>query len=121
VAAKDVQNRRIEELARSLKELQDQQNRPNTTYASQEDLKQLVAKLQEIDRKRQDDNEHIIRELDKLAKTLRTAPSGLRTQPTAQTQTSVPPSDPPAKPANGFDYVVKENDTLNAIAKAYND
>src|SRR5262245_2984426 len=74
VIAKDAQNKRIEELARAIREVQDQQNRPNASYASQEDVKHLAEKLQEIDRKRQDDNERILKELEKLGKTLKTAP-----------------------------------------------
>ena len=54
IDAKDAQNKRIEELARQLRELQDQQNKPNAAYATQDDLKQLAAKLQEIDQKRKE-------------------------------------------------------------------
>src|SRR5215510_12832801 len=64
IEAKDAQNKRIEELAKGLRELQDQQNRPKGSYASQEDLKRLAQNLQEIDRKRQEDNELIIKKID---------------------------------------------------------
>src|ERR1035441_2580940 len=68
--AKDAQNKRIEELAKGLRALQDQQGKPNTSYASQEDLKQLADKLQEIDRKRQEDNDLILKRIEGLGKAL---------------------------------------------------
>src|SRR5436190_22463204 len=65
IAAKDVQNKKIDELAKAVDALQQQQNKPNASYASQEDVKALKEKLLEIDRKRQDDNEHMLKELEK--------------------------------------------------------
>ena len=114
IEAKDAQNKRIEEIAKGLRELQDQQSRPNGNYASQEDVKRLAQNLQEIDRKRQDDNERIIKNIEALGKTLK-APT-----PVSQPRTEVAPP-PKAKPESGYEYVIKENDKLITIAKAYND
>ncbi len=116
VEAKDAQNKRIEELARQVRELQEQQGRPNASYASQEDVKQLAAKLQEIDRKRQEDNDLIVRKIEGLGKTL-AAP----TRPIALSKPVTPPGDGAAStaPDKGFEYVVQSGDTLSVIVKAY--
>jgi LysM repeat protein len=114
--AKDAQNKRIEEIAKGLRELQDQQSRPNGSYASQEDVKRLAQNLQEIDRKRREDNELILKQIEALGKTLK-APTQ-NPAPPPRTETSAPPK---AKPENGYEYVIKENDKLITIAKAYND
>ncbi len=128
--AREVQNKKIEALAKQLEAIQQQQNKPNVTYASAEDVKQLAAKLQEIDRKRQDDNERILKELDRLAKSLRAAPPGRSTASgaggSAADAGATSRSDNPAggnapKREESFPYVVKEKDTIWAIVKAYNE
>jgi LysM repeat protein len=119
VVAKDAQNKRIDELARGMRELIDQQNRPNTTYASQEDLKRLAAKLQEIEMNRQRDYETIVEKLKGLGKSIASS-----TPPKSSASASTPSSTettPAPKPEKGYEYVIKESDTLTAIAKAYND
>jgi LysM repeat protein len=117
IDAKDAQKKRLDELAGQLRELQDQQGKPNAGYATQEDLKQLAAKLQEVDRKRQDDSEHVVKELENLRKTLAAPPVK---------KTSVPANAPapgdggaPPNADNGWYHVVKSGQTLEAIAKAY--
>src|ERR1041385_3278490 len=126
IAAKEVQNKKIDELAKAVDALQQQQTKPNASYATQDDLKGLRESLKEIDRKRQDDNEHILKELGNLGKTLRTAPVKSSTGGSSEsTATGTKPPDnmvanPPQRPEKGFEYVVKENDTVIAIAKAYN-
>jgi hypothetical protein len=126
VVAKDAQNKRIEELARAVRELQEQQNRPNPTYASQDDLKRVAAKLQEIDQNRQRDNELVLEKLRGLGKTLAAAPPARQTA-AATTGSSSPSSvsaageRPATRPEKGYEYVIKESDTYSAIAKAYSD
>lgn len=118
VDAKDAQNKRLEELARQVRELQEQQNKPNASYASQEDVKQLAGKLQEIDRKRQDDNELILKKIEGLGKTLSapvksyTAPKPV---PSAGDSSAPPPND------KGYEYVIQSGDSLWAIVRAYNE
>src|ERR1041385_4980793 len=123
-AAKDVQNKKIDELAKAIDALQQQQNKPNASYATQDDLKGLRESLKEIDRKRQDDNEHILKELSNLGKTLSKPPprsTGSATENTGPKTTETTGSPTPQRPEKGFEYVVKDNDTIIAIAKAYND
>jgi septal ring factor EnvC (AmiA/AmiB activator) len=54
--ARDAQNKRIDELARQVRALQDQSGKAGAGYATQEDLKQLTTQLQEIDEKRKHDS-----------------------------------------------------------------
>ena len=123
IAARDVQNKKIDELAKAVDALQQQQSKPNASYATQDDLKGLRESLKEIDRKRQEDNEHILKELGNLGKTLRTPPkpSGPTENTGSGTKTPDTTGVNPPHPEKGFEYVVKENDTIIAIAKAYND
>lgn len=114
VIAKDAQNKRIEELAKAIRDLQDQQNQPSPNYASQEDLKQLAAKLQEIDKKRQDDYDLIQKNIQALGKSFTTTLNKVASTP--------PPA--PAKSSGSdkaFEYTVQPGDTVSAIAKAYTD
>lgn len=116
VDAKDAQNKRIEELAKALRGLQDQQGKPNASYASQEDLKQLADKLQEIDRKRQEDNDLILKRIEGLGKTL-----GSSARPAVAPRPATPPADAgTSTPSDkGFEYVIQSGDTLSIIVKAY--
>jgi nucleoid-associated protein YgaU len=117
IDARDAQSRRIDELAKRLRELQDEQGKPGAGYATQTELKQLAAKLQEVDEKRQQDSEHVARELEKLGKTLGSASPRRPVAPTPV----VTPGDSPAVPDKGYEYVIQSGDNLSAIAKAYND
>jgi len=117
VDAKEAQNKRIEELAKRVRDLLEEQGKPNAGYATQEELKQLTAKLQEIDEKRQQDSEHIVKELEKLGRTLGTA--GPR-RPVAPAPVTAP-GDGPAVSDKGYEYVIQSGDNLSAVAKAYNE
>lgn len=127
IAAKEVQNKKIDELAKALETVQQQQSKPNVSYASQEDLKALKESLLEVDRKRKADYEHVAKELENLARTLRVPAN--RPPPAASgdgSGTGVRAQDgsggaTPARPEKGYEYVVKADDTISAIAKAYND
>lgn len=117
--ARDAQNKRIEELARQLREVQEQQGKPNVSNASQEDVRQLASKLQEVDRKRQEDNEVILKKIEGLGKTLGASAKS----PGSSRSSSAPPAAPaataPAPSGEGYEYVVQAGDTLSVIAKAY--
>ena len=118
IEAKDAQNKRIEEIAKGLRELQDQQSKPNGNYASQEDFKRLAQNLQEVDRKWQEDNELIIKKIQGLGQTLKSANTPTPTptpNPHNDTAQSTPKSD------KGYEHTVKEGDKLITIVKAYND
>jgi len=113
VDAKDAQNRKIDELNRAVQSLQQQVNKPNGSYASADDVKHLADKLQEVDRKRIEDNERIAATLKDLGKTIKVA-------------SAAPVKPPPVEPASnvsdkGFEYTIRSGDTLSTIVSAYRD
>ncbi len=118
-AGQDALRKRIEELRKELDSVREQATRPTGNYASQEDLKRLTESLREVDRKRLEDAEKIHGELLKLGKTL-AAPPPARKSPTPASVKSGD-SEKPAKPEEGFEYVVQRGDTLSVIVKAYRD
>ena len=114
IDAQTTQNKRIEALEKEIAGLGDRVN--------QDDLKKLAAQVQEIDRKRQEDNARILKELERLGKALG-APQPIRkTTPTVPTTTPAGnPGPATGSPQKGYDYNVRSGDTLSAIAKAYRD
>ena len=111
--AKDAQNRTIEELRRAIQALQQQVSKPSGNYANAEDVKILADKLQEIDRKRVEDNEMIAKELRALGRTLSTTAKAPASRPAAAPDAASGGSD------RGYKYVVQQGDTLSVIVAAY--
>ena len=111
---KAAQRKQIESLAREIESLREQLNQPNTAYAMQEDLKRLAEKVQEIDRKREADRELILKEIEKLAKSIAAPPPKPR-------KVTVPDNPPGTTPDKGFEYTIQSGDTLSAIVAAYAD
>src|ERR1700733_4383328 len=67
--AQAAQGKRIDALEKQISDLGDKLNQPAANdSASADDLKKLAAQVQEIDKKRQDDNDLILKELEKLGK-----------------------------------------------------
>ena len=113
------QGKRLDALAKDISELREKVNAPKTEdNASAADLKNLAEKVQEIDKKRRDDRELIIKQIENLGKVAAGAPVKSRTPTTPKTSDD---TSTPTTPQNGYYYVVKPGDTLPAIAKAYRD
>jgi LysM repeat protein len=113
------QGKKIDALEREISELRDKVNTPVVTdSAKSEDLRNLAQKVQEIDQKRQDDRDMIVKQIEQLAKTIAATPTATTTHHHTDT---APPSDSPATPQNGYEYEVKQGDTLGLIVKAYRD
>jgi LysM repeat protein len=125
IAGQDVQRKRIAELAREVDSLKSEQSKPSPNYANEEDLKRLAEAVKEIDRKRMDDFGRIHDEILKLGKTMAnsatTPPARRSKQGSSATASngdegSLVPATPDAK---GYEYVVKQGDTLSLIVAAY--
>lgn len=111
------QKKQIEGLSREIQNLREQVAKPTGNYATQDDLRTLARKLQEVDQKRLEDNERIVKKIEKLGETLASPPQGRRRQPTP-----APPENPGqgnAAPERGFEHTVASGDTLSTIALAY--
>jgi len=108
------QAKRIEAVEKELADLTAKVNTPQVNdSASAADLKKLADDVQEIDRKRQADRELILANLEKLGKISASETHPHRSAPKT--------SDEPATPATGYEYVIKDGDTLGVIAKAFKD
>jgi LysM repeat protein len=116
------QGKRLDALEKEISDLSDKVSSPAVNNsASADDLKALAAQVQEIDKKRQDDNELILKQLDKLAK-LSGSPTGHKSKPVVDTTATTSNGDDsttPAVPQKGYDYTIAPGDTISAIAKAY--
>jgi LysM repeat protein len=112
--AQAAQGKRIEALEKEISDLSDKSNQPGVA-ASPDDLKKLAEQVQEIDKKRQDDNERILKELERLDKSMGVSPSHKTAPSVSPTSTSTTSSGP----QKGYDYTIQDKDTLSAIAKAY--
>jgi LysM repeat protein len=115
------QDKRIEALEKKVNDLQDKVNTPaGSDFASTDDLKKLAEQVQEIDKKRQEDNQKILDTLEKLGKSgggdyhkpdISPNPTPLNNTPTPNANTG--------GPQQGYEYTIQSGNTLSAIAKAY--
>ena len=114
------QGKRLEAIEKEIADLSDKVSQPVVNNsASVDDLKKLAGQVQEIDQKRQDDRDLILKQIKELAKisagTSHHAPPADVSAP-ADTGTA---ATPPAGPQTGHPYIIASGDTLAAIAKAY--
>lgn len=122
--AMGVQDKRLDALEKKINDMSDKLNPSGGSgVASSDDLKKLADQVQEVDKKRQDDNEAVLKELEKLDKALGVA--GPSHKPAATTTTTAASADNSAQatsaPQKGYYYEIKAGDNLSAIAKAYRD
>ncbi|HEY5346285.1 MAG TPA: LysM peptidoglycan-binding domain-containing protein [Verrucomicrobiae bacterium] len=120
-AAQELQAKRLSALEKQISDLTDKVNSPAaSTGASAEDLKALATQVQEIDRKRQDDRELILKQIGNLATAAGGSPPSHKSKPAPDTTAAGGDnSATPATPQKGYDYTIAAGDTLSAIAKAY--
>ena len=115
--AQAAQTKKLGELDKSIGDLRDKLNQPAAPdSASADDLKKLAAQVQEIDKKRQDDNEKILKQIENLGKT--GGSSAPLHRPTATVSTN-DPNTTVTVPQKGYDYPIVAGDTVSSIAKAY--
>jgi LysM repeat protein len=115
--AQAAQGKRIDALEKKISDLADKSSQPAVNdSASADDLKKLAAQVQEIDKKRQDDNELILKELEKLGGKGATIPTNHRPSPNTADTTNNATAGSPQK---GYEYKIAPHDTLSGIAKAY--
>ena len=117
LADKARQQKQISDLSREVEGLREQLSKPAGNYASQEDLRELARKLQEVDRKRMEDDQKIVRQIEELGKSPRPAIGGKpkATPPVDNAGTGGAISD------KGYEYEIQSRDTLSVIVQAYRD
>ena len=107
----------------SLREEVDRLKSKNESAATQESIKRLADKIEEVDKKRRDDNELVLAQLKAIGKGLAkpaTAPKD-PAPPSVNPKHDLPVSPTDDKPPeNGYTYKIKDNDTLVKIVKDLN-
>jgi len=116
LAAQTEQQRRTATLAREVESLREQASKPAGNYASQEDLRKLAEKLQELDKKREADKELILKEIERLGKLI-TGSSDKGKKPPSRPAGEAGASGTPGE--KGFEHVIASGDTLSTIAQAF--
>lgn len=99
----------------SLREELDRLKTRNESAATQDSIRRLAEKIEEVDRKRQSDNELVLSQLKTLAKAL--------SKPIKEPVVTPPPAASPDKPKTNGDappenvlaYKIKDGDTLSRI------
>jgi septal ring factor EnvC (AmiA/AmiB activator) len=110
------QAKRLASLEKSIGDLQDKLNQPTAdTGASADDLKKLAEQVKDLAKKQQDDNDLVLKELEKLEKAGGIPATG-RKPPIVSIDNPTPAAD---GAQNGYYYTIQDKDTLTAIARAY--
>jgi LysM repeat protein len=116
------QRKHIEALEKELSELREKVNTPVANdYATRDDLRKIVEQVNDLDKKRLDDRDLILAQIDKLAKAAAVPlppPPRHPDRPTGDTGSG---PDTPTTPDKGHYYEVKPGDSLSLIVKAYKD
>ena len=115
----------VEELRTELSKVREEQSRAAAAAANssvQEDLKRLAKKIEDVDKKRESDNqlvsEEIKNSMGKIAALI--AKTAAAPHPSAHVPVDAdPPAHDPIK--KGYTYTVEPGDSLGGIVKAYND
>ncbi len=117
----DKQDKRLAALEKSVSDLQDKLNQPVVNNsASADDLKKLAEQVKELAQKQQDDNDVVLKEFEKLEKAGGPPAPGHKT-PGAVAPTTNNSNVNAGDKQNGYWQPVGRNDTISAIAKAYQD
>ena len=129
--SQDALKKHIERLVKEIESVREQASKPTGNYAGVEDLKALAKSVEEVDRKRVKDYENIDAKLQELKKLLLNPTAGTTKAPKKGAATAAADSgaeksgsdktasDKPAADEKGYPYVIKKNDTLEAIVLAY--
>ena len=115
--AQAAQAKHVAALEKEISDLRDKLNQPAANdSASAEDLRKLAAQVQEIDKKRQADNEKILKAIEKQLGKTGSTPT--HKPPVVSNDAPVPAAGEKQK---GYDYEIHPGDMLSTIAKAYRD
>lgn len=110
------QKQQIEALAREVATLREQnQNRSTAPTASQDDLRELTRKVQEIEEKRKADRAFLEKEFDRLTRIATAKPAPARPVPSTRPS----PTTGANQPKEALEHTVASGDTVSAIALAY--
>jgi Tfp pilus assembly protein FimV len=106
----------VHDLQSKVDELTTKLAKPPVDYATKEDIKTLTSAIQDVDKKRQSDNDNIVKAMKDLASISHVpapTPAPAHSAPHAD---AAPLTDAPPAAGPGFTYQVKPNDTLVKIS-----
>ncbi|HEY5042911.1 MAG TPA: LysM peptidoglycan-binding domain-containing protein [Verrucomicrobiae bacterium] len=118
-----LQGKQLAALEKEISDLSDKVSTPQiNNSASVDDLKKLAGQVQDLAKKQQDDNDLIVKQIEKLAQIVAGPSTSHKSKP--NTDTTATSGDNPTPSSNvlqnGHYYPVKDGDTVDAIAKGYN-
>jgi outer membrane murein-binding lipoprotein Lpp/phage tail protein X len=121
---KEAMRKDIDALTKQIADMRDQSGKPNDVYATQDDVKRLTEKLEQIEKERQADKELILQKISELGRTLAagsTSSRGMATPaPSVGGDSDRAASAPAASPNDkGYEYTISPNDTVSGIVKKY--
>ena len=127
-ATQEAQQKRLTALVEELRTAHDETSRTGNKFATREEVKLLVEKIQELDRKREADKKLILEEIQKLAKVPASVPrerssgdgsTGTTPKPLRATSNTEITQPGPTGPQKGYEHVIEKGQTLSAIIEAY--
>ena len=107
-------------LKEDVQQVRAEQSRLAAHAVSRDDLKSLAQRIEEVDKKRQDDKDIISEEIKKSSAHLETLLKPA-TEATPKPPLHAPPAVTTTSTTDGFTYTIKEGDRLPLIVNAYND
>lgn len=125
LAAKAEQDKRIASLAKEIETLREQSSKPSVAYANAEDLRKLAEAVKEIDQKRIEDNEKILKQIENIGKAAAsggrndTRPPGKKREATSAGGGKAGASASAAGGEPGYEHEIAAGDTLSTIAEAF--
>lgn len=115
------QKRQIDGLVKEIQALREQlQSQPKGNFASQEEVRELAKKIQEVDEKRKSDGEHIAKVIENLSKSLAASRTRTPRANALESRSSETGNSRSELPAQAIEHTVESGDTLSTIAVAYN-
>ncbi|HEX3718830.1 MAG TPA: LysM domain-containing protein [Verrucomicrobiae bacterium] len=122
-AANDALQTKLTAVQQQLQDLRSQQSQQSQAAANSstpDDLKRLAEKIEEVDRKREEDKQAISDEIQKSIGELKHALAGSPAPTRVSSPKPVATAEASPDTDKGFVYKVQEGDSLSAIIHAYN-
>jgi len=116
---RDALQKQVQALQSKVDELSAKLAKPPADYATPDDIKALKAAIEEVDKKRQADNDKIVATLNDIAKNYKT-PAIAPTHTHADVTPPPPANNNSTQDGPGFNWVARPNDTLNKIVNEFN-
>jgi TolA-binding protein len=119
-AANDALLAKLSAIQQQLQDLRSQQSQSTAGFSTQDDLKHLAEKIEEVDKKREEDKAAIAEEIRKSINELKHALAQEAGPSRAVAPKPIAGDSDTGSAEKGFVYKIQDGDSLSAIVKAYN-